>query len=453
MKAMPLQHIPTFHGLTSEDPDAFLFEFDVLCRGYDYTIDPQKLTLFPSTLKGAALRWFMGLGGGVINNWEQMKESFLKKYQDYCRSRELKDEIFQMIARPNETLEEYVERFQSSRGSTRIKPVEHDRFVRENKIPSEGVMCVELGNLFENFKTDILGTLTTQLDVLQAKQKQMEPVGNIPLPQPTLPALQQNLQSNLRPQLPAQPNPNPNNRPVQSLQILETPEEGPDLRECNDLQLRSGRTIQTEGNKTVQIEDQLPREYLSHEEDVNKQQTHNQATTCSPPFPERLVIPRPIQQLDFDILGELKNLYIKIPFLQAIQDIPIYEKTIKELCIKIPRRNIINNPRVQVVDTLSDLLSGRETPIKHEDLGNPIVNVQIYGQTLLNALVDLGVAINILTTATCQKLGITSVEPTSTLLELADRSVVRPKGILHDVMVSVDSWEYPTDFLIINPKT
>jgi len=31
--------------------------------------------------------------------------------------------------------------------------------------------------------------------------------------------------------------------------------------------------------------------------------------------------------------------------------------------------------------------------------------------------------------------------------------VVRPEGTLHDVMVSVDSWEYPTNFLIINPKT
>eukprot|EP00253_Pinus_taeda_P012613 PITA_12613 len=110
-------------------------------------------------------------------------------------------------------------------------------------------------------------------------------------------------------------------------------------------------------------------------------------------------------------------------------------------------------PRVQVVGTLFDLLLGKETPIKYEDPGNPIVTVQIYGQTLTNALVDLGVAINILTTATCQKIGITSAEPTSTFLELADRSVVRPEGILHDVMVSVDSWEYSTDFLIINPKT
>ena len=67
MKAIFLQHIPTFHGLTSEGPDAFLFEFDVLCWGYDYTTDPQKLKLFPSTLKGATLRWFM----------EQLYDGFL----------------------------------------------------------------------------------------------------------------------------------------------------------------------------------------------------------------------------------------------------------------------------------------------------------------------------------------------------------------------------------------
>jgi len=63
MKAIPLQSIPTFHKMIIEDDDAFLFNFDVPFRGYDYTTDPQNLKLFPSTLKGAALRWFMGLGG------------------------------------------------------------------------------------------------------------------------------------------------------------------------------------------------------------------------------------------------------------------------------------------------------------------------------------------------------------------------------------------------------
>lgn len=79
MRAIPLQNIPTFHGLTLEDPNAFLFEFDVLCQGYDYTTDPKKLNFFPSTLKRVALRCFMGLGGGVIKNWDQMKTAFLKK--------------------------------------------------------------------------------------------------------------------------------------------------------------------------------------------------------------------------------------------------------------------------------------------------------------------------------------------------------------------------------------
>jgi len=64
--------------------------------------------------------------------------------------------------------------YRSSRGSTRVKPADHDRIVRDNKISTEGVTRIEIGNLLENFKTDILGTLTTQLDIMQAKQKQME---------------------------------------------------------------------------------------------------------------------------------------------------------------------------------------------------------------------------------------------------------------------------------------
>jgi len=41
---------------------------------------------------------------------------------------------------------------------------------------------------------------------------------------------------------------------------------------------------------------------------------------------------------------------------------------------KKPRRKITNNPKVQVVVTLSDLLLGKKTPIKYEDPGNPIVS-------------------------------------------------------------------------------
>ena len=53
--------LPNFHGLKGKDPETFLFEFEVLCRTYDYLEDSQKIKLFHSTLKGATLKWFMGL--------------------------------------------------------------------------------------------------------------------------------------------------------------------------------------------------------------------------------------------------------------------------------------------------------------------------------------------------------------------------------------------------------
>jgi hypothetical protein len=110
MKNISLSALPNFHGLSFEDPDEFLFKFDILCRSYDYISNAQKLNLFPATLKGNALRWFMSLGGHVITTWDQMKQKFLHKYQDYCRTREKREELFKMIQKEDENLEDFVER-------------------------------------------------------------------------------------------------------------------------------------------------------------------------------------------------------------------------------------------------------------------------------------------------------------------------------------------------------
>jgi hypothetical protein len=68
MKNIPFSALPTFYGKNSEYPDTFLFEFDILCRSYNYIQDGQKLKLFPATLKDSALRWFMGLGESSIRS-------------------------------------------------------------------------------------------------------------------------------------------------------------------------------------------------------------------------------------------------------------------------------------------------------------------------------------------------------------------------------------------------
>lgn len=68
-------------------------------------------------------------------------------------------------------------------------------------------------------------------------------------------------------------------------------------------------------------------------------------------------------------------------------------------------------------------------------------------------LVDLGDAINIITTETMHVLGLRNLKHTPTVLELADRCTVKPVGKLEDVTISVDSWHYPIDFLVLQTQS
>ena len=71
------------------------------------------------------------------------------------------------------------------------------------------------------------------------------------------------------------------------------------------------------------------------------------------------------------------------------------------------------------------------------------------GVEIPNVMVDLGAAINIITSETMNTLGLGNIKPTPTILELADRSTIKPVRKLEDVIISVDSWHYPVDLLIL----
>lgn len=68
-------------------------------------------------------------------------------------------------------------------------------------------------------------------------------------------------------------------------------------------------------------------------------------------------------------------------------------------------------------------------------------------------LVDLGAAINVNTTETMHVLGLRNLKHTPIVLELVDRSIVKPVGKLEDVTILVDSWHYPIDFLVLHTQS
>jgi len=39
------------------------------------------------------------------------------------------------------------------------------------------------------------------------------------------------------------------------------------------------------------------------------------------------------------------------------------------------------------------------------------------------------------------------------VLQLVEKFIVAPEGVIEDVMVSIESWDYPTKLLLLQPKT
>jgi hypothetical protein len=126
--------------------------------------------------------------------------------------------------------------------------------------------------------------------------------------------------------------------------------------------------------------------------------------TKVPPYPDRLLIKKPTTRPEFDILNELKNICVNIPLLQAIKDISIYSKVVKELCIKNPCRKQKDPPTVHLVGGLSEYISKQPKLSKHGNLGNPVVTITIKEVSIENTVIDLGAAINVMTATTLEQL-------------------------------------------------
>ena len=139
------------------------------------------------------------------------------------------------------------------------------------------------------------------------------------------------------------------------------------------------------------------------------------------PFFERLTHPIQHTPKETELLGELKNLCVKIPRLQAIKDVPIYNTLIKEKFFKHPGRKNKDTPTINVIGQLSDLILGWVIFPNYLDPRSHVVDVHIDGTIVPHTLIDLGVAINMMTKDTMLKMNLQgSLRKTTTVLQLVD---------------------------------
>ncbi|XP_015164313.1 uncharacterized protein [Solanum tuberosum] len=66
------------------------------------------------------------------------------------------------------------------------------------------------------------------------------------------------------------------------------------------------------------------------------------------------------------------------------------------------------------------------------------------------ALYDFGACINLMLYDIFKKLGLGEPKPTTMRLLMANRSIKHPMGILYDILVKMDKFIFPADFVIVN---
>ncbi|KAM6584068.1 hypothetical protein CsatB_011070 [Cannabis sativa] len=126
---------------------------------------------------------------------------------------------------------------------------------------------------------------------------------------------------------------------------------------------------------------------------------------------------------------------------------PRYVKFMKKILSK--KRKLEDYETVALTEECSAILQ-KKLPPKLKDPGSFNIPCSIGGSVETKALCDLGASINLMPLSVFKRLGLGKAKPTTVTLQLADRSLTHPRGIIEDVLVKVGKFIFPADFLILD---
>ena len=85
-----------------------------------------------------------------------------------------------------------------------------------------------------------------------------------------------------------------------------------------------------------------------------------------------------------------------------------------------------------------------------QDPGSFTIPCKIGDTDMGKALCDSRANINLMPLSVAQKLSLRELTPTAITLQMADRTLAHPEGVLEDVLIKVGKFVFPVDFVVIN---
>jgi len=210
---------------------------------------------------------------------------------------------------------------------------------------------------------------------------------------------------------------------------------------CQAISLRSGKEVEIPMPKQSQTISKPKNVEATPSREEGKQDEVNISTL---PFPQRLIRNKLDKQFG-KFLDYMKEITINIPFVEAIRDMPLWDKFLKEI---LQHKRRFDNESVVALLEAPSFLS--KIPLKCKDPGSFTVPCAIGNASYEKALCDLGASVSLMPYDIFKKLEIGDLKPTRVVLSMADKSLKYPLGVVEDVPTRVGKFVFPADFIVVD---
>ncbi|CAN6718946.1 unnamed protein product [Malus baccata var. baccata] len=486
LKSSLLHHIPKYHGLSMEDPNKHLKEFEVVCSSMTLVnVDESilKMKAFPFSLQEKAKDWLYELAPGTVTSWKSMKRAYLEKFFLTSRVILLRKRISGIQQDEGESFPTYYERFKSLVASCPQHQMKEELLLQYFY---EGLLPIERQMLDASAGGALVDKTPTAAKMLIANRalnaQQYEGVGQRSMPrqhQVNEEVQTQNKERQIQ-------NKRVDNLEKQVGQIAEfmgqfrdqgrlpsstvvNPKGG--FEYAKAMHLRSGKQVESDlkpsksrsnEEEELRIEEEEQRPLTAKVEPTMPQPPkHSNSATIGKEGPIRVnsnVIPPNVpfssrflqtknEEEEKDVLETFRKVHVNIPLFDAIKQIPKYAKFFMKLCTT--RKRIREKEVVHVSENVSALLQ-RKLPPKCKDPGSFTIPCVIGNTRFDHAMLDLGASINVMPYSVYASMNLGKLKNDGVIIQLADRSNAYPKGVLEDVLVQVDHLIFPADFYVLD---
>nr|GEV27185.1 reverse transcriptase domain-containing protein [Tanacetum cinerariifolium] len=399
----------------------------------DVPNDAIKLMLFQYSLEGVARVWYEKEPPNLILTWDDLVNKFVNHFFPPSKTTHLKNEIFRFTQRFEETFGEAWDRFKEMlracphHGFSKLTQIdmlyngitEQDQDSLNAALGGETIFRIikippSVPNEFSSYMKSneiMIKSMQNQINVLRGDFNKQE----------------ENLRKKLNDDMRNILSSFFQNQPLTSGTLLSDTVPNP-KGEMKAVTTRSGLAYE---GPSIPTESPLEKvDEQNTEEILDKEHSNSSATNQMEKF--------------FQIFHDL---HFDISFADALLLMPKFASTIKSLLAN--KDKLFELAKVPLNENCSAMLL-KKLPEKLGDPGRFLIPCDFSGMEVCHALADFGASINLIPLSIWKKLSLPELTPTRMTLELADRSITRPKGVAEDVFVKVGKFHFPTDFVVVD---